>query len=160
MADNLDLFLPSISRWGLYYMGQAEGSKRKLQSLGLGDVEPGECEGGELHSNKVITVTSIGDGIDHSETIQTKPAVTLVAPSEQVVEQAKSEIKRDSDSESVASHVTTTESPGVRSIKARVGVDKQPEIKKCAGGVTKVLKKVVVKRRVAHSANSLDIFSR
>jgi hypothetical protein len=142
-------------------MNQAEGSKRKLQSLGLGDIEPGEYEGGDLHSNKLITVTSIEDAVvpvcDRSET--SKPPVTFVSPSEQIVEQAKSEVKRDSADGALVSHVTITESPSVRHPKS-ARVDKQPEIKKQSGmGVTK-LKKTPVKKRVAHSASSLDIFSR
>jgi hypothetical protein len=161
MADNLDLFMPSVSRWGVYYMGQAEGSKRKLQSLGLGDVEPGEYDGGDLHSNKTITVTSIGDDVvsvcDRGDTAS-KPSVTFVAPSEQIVDQAKSEVKRDSEDGAQTSHVTTTESPSVQSTTDAL-VDKQPDIKKSTRGVTKK-KKPPVKKRIAHSASSLDIFSR
>jgi hypothetical protein len=62
-------------------MRQADGSRHKLQSLGLGDTAPPEMTGG-IHSQKTVSVTSVGDAVvlgRHDKDIE---QIKMVAPSQ------------------------------------------------------------------------------
>jgi hypothetical protein len=135
--DNFDVFVPSLARWSHYYSTQAEGSKRKLQSLDQGSV-PLAMNGGGLHSKKTVAVTSLDSALGEDKSDAGGVQIKMIAPSEQLVDQAKSEIKRDRDEGLEANHVTvkhpcTCQSKSKRRVKKPLSfVNKQ-----VGGGVTK-----------------------
>jgi hypothetical protein len=165
-----DIFVPSVSRWTAYYTGQAEGTKRKLQALGIADDAPVvDMVGGALHSQKSLAVAGVGAAAAPStDTSSSAAQIKMVAPTEQITEQAKSEVKREREEERevIGGHVIAKHPQVPSQLKKPARAKKQPVGAKQTGrGVSKKaaapsIRKKAGKKRAILSADDLDIFSR